>query len=244
MATNNLIGGALTLADYLVNQNTSKSVAGNLNAGYDQAKSDITGALQPYSDVGLGAINNLNQSGGIDLTQDPGYQFRKQEAANEVERAAAARGYNMSTNVLKSLNDRISGVASQEYGNAWDRNLQLMNLGKGAATDTANGLAYLTAKQGEAGAARELMQGMNRGGVIDTAAGALAGAGGGSNTLAQIGQILGGGRNNTGSSFMDDLGNLVSGSVFDPGTWSSMFDGVDIGGSFWDGMGEIAKFFR
>lgn len=70
------------------------------------------------------------------LAQDPGYQFRLQEGTREVERAASARGMNISGNVLAALQERAQGLASQEYGASVQR---LMELGGGFAQNAAIG---------------------------------------------------------------------------------------------------------
>lgn len=56
-----------------------------------------------------------------DYQQDPGYQFRMQQGEQAINRNALARGRYNSGSVLKSLQDFNSGLASQEYGNAFNR---------------------------------------------------------------------------------------------------------------------------
>ena len=70
------------------------------------------------------------------LAQDPGYQFRLQEGQRQVERAASARGLNVSGNVLAALQERGQGLASQEYAASVQR---LMELGGGFAQNAAIG---------------------------------------------------------------------------------------------------------
>jgi hypothetical protein len=52
---------------------------------------------------------------------DPGYAFRQAEGQKALERGAAARGKLLSGEQYKSLSDFNSGLASQEYGNWWNR---------------------------------------------------------------------------------------------------------------------------
>lgn len=52
---------------------------------------------------------------------DPGYAFRKAEGNKALERGAAARGKMLSGEQFKALSDFNSGLASQEYGNWWNR---------------------------------------------------------------------------------------------------------------------------
>ena len=55
------------------------------------------------------------------LDQDPGAAFRQSEARKALEASAAARGGLLSGGALTALQARSQDLASQEYGNAWDR---------------------------------------------------------------------------------------------------------------------------
>ena len=55
------------------------------------------------------------------LIDDPGYQFRLSEGLKGIERSAAAKGTLLTGGTLKALAGYHQGLASQEYGNAWDR---------------------------------------------------------------------------------------------------------------------------
>lgn len=55
------------------------------------------------------------------LDQDPGYQFRQDEARRALEASAAFRGSGMSGSTLGALGRQSSDLASQEYQNAWQR---------------------------------------------------------------------------------------------------------------------------
>jgi hypothetical protein len=52
---------------------------------------------------------------------DPGYAFRQAEGQKALERGAASRGKLLSGEQYKALSDFNSGLASQEYGNWWNR---------------------------------------------------------------------------------------------------------------------------
>ncbi|MGP5531222.1 hypothetical protein ACTXMK_05380 [Psychrobacter celer] len=63
-------------------------------------------------------------TGGLSLDEfeaDPGYNFRKSQGMDGIESSAAASGGLLSGAALKSLNRYNSDLASQEYGNAWQR---------------------------------------------------------------------------------------------------------------------------
>jgi len=56
-----------------------------------------------------------------DFEADPGYQFRQDEGLQALERSAAARGGLLSGAALKDTARFSQGLASQEYGAAFDR---------------------------------------------------------------------------------------------------------------------------
>ena len=59
--------------------------------------------------------------GQQDFEQDPGYAFRQAEGMRALERSAAARGGLMSGNTMKGIQRFGQDLASQEYGNAFNR---------------------------------------------------------------------------------------------------------------------------
>ncbi len=70
------------------------------------------------------AYTDGNLTGGLDpnnFETDPSYQFRKQQGMDGLQSSAAASGGLLSGAALKSLNRYNSDLASQEYGNAWQR---------------------------------------------------------------------------------------------------------------------------
>lgn len=70
------------------------------------------------------AYQNGQLTGGLDpnnFQTDPSYQFRKQQGMDGLQSSAAAGGSLLSGAALKSLNEYNSNLASQEYGNAWQR---------------------------------------------------------------------------------------------------------------------------
>jgi hypothetical protein len=56
-----------------------------------------------------------------DFQTDPGYQFRLGEGSKAIENSAAARGMQLSGANLKGLTRFNQDFASNEYGNAWNR---------------------------------------------------------------------------------------------------------------------------
>ena len=58
-----------------------------------------------------------------DMMQDPGYQFRLQQGQQALERSAAARGGLLSGGFARGAQEYGQNMASQEYGNVYQRRL-------------------------------------------------------------------------------------------------------------------------
>jgi hypothetical protein len=90
---------------------------------YDQTRADN----QPWRDAGVKALGDLSNPDFqkdftmADFQADPGYQFRMAEGAKALERSAAARGSLMGGGFAKAISRYGQDVASQEYGNAYNR---------------------------------------------------------------------------------------------------------------------------
>lgn len=63
----------------------------------------------------------MNRFSMKDYVEDPGYKFRLGQGEQAINRAAAAAGRYDSGRALKDLTEFNSGLASQEYGNAYSR---------------------------------------------------------------------------------------------------------------------------
>ena len=98
-------------------------------ANYRYTPGDIPQASQHRYTPG--AVPTL--SGQELLANDPGVQFRQDEARKALEGSAAARGDLLSGQNLKALQSRSQDLASQEYGNAWNRASQQAQLREGWA---------------------------------------------------------------------------------------------------------------
>lgn len=111
---------------------------------------------QPWQEAGLTALKKYADNPAFkfsynDMTADPGYQFRTQEGINALDMSAASRGKLLSGAQDKALTLYGQGQASNEYGNAYNRSLQdyntnqntqlnLANIGRGAAGQTQNAM--------------------------------------------------------------------------------------------------------
>lgn len=107
--------------------------------------------FKPYLDIGKGATYTLGQLTGTgpngqqdfsSFFKDPSYSFAQSQGELGIERGANARGLNLSGGTLKDLSTFNSGLASQQYGNYFNRLMGLSQLGQASAAGAAaNGTA-------------------------------------------------------------------------------------------------------
>lgn len=160
-----------------------------LQEPYRQA--GLTGQNRLMDLLGLGADKTAADYGKYardfsmaDYQADPGYAFRLSEGMKQLAGGARARGGAVSGRTMMGAQDYAQGLASQEYGNAFNRyqtnranQLQplgsLMSSGQAAASNQAGaagqygvnaGNAYMTAGQaigaGQLGQANTLASGL------------------------------------------------------------------------------------
>lgn len=107
---------------------------------------------QPYYQAGVNALSQLQGqmgamppafTGQVDLSRDPGYAFRLSEGLKAMERGAAARGGLMSGAALRAGQRFGQDLASQEYGNAYNRALTEYNAARQREAEGYNRLAGL-----------------------------------------------------------------------------------------------------
>lgn len=179
--------------------------AADRSAALQKAMFDKQIELQaPFREAGLTANNRLMQLLGLkeggdangslmrrftmaDFEADPGYQFRMDEGMRGLEGSAAARGGLLSGAAMKAIQKYGQGMASQEYGNAYNRFTGdqtnqynrlagIVNTGQGATNQVSNAAANYAnnaganiigagnaAASGIVGGANAIMGGINQG---------------------------------------------------------------------------------
>ena len=110
-------------------------------------------ALQkPWLEAGQRALPKLEAqsnampaafTGQVNLGQDPGYAFRLAEGNRALNQSAAQRGGLISGNALKAAQRYGQDMGSQEYGNAYQRALDVYNAGVKREATGYNRLASL-----------------------------------------------------------------------------------------------------
>ena len=208
-AVASLIGGAISGSGA---QSAARTQADAANRAADLQKQmfDKQVELQdPYRQAGLTGQNRLMELLGLgdntgsarfgqyardfgmqDFQQDPGYTFRLGEGLKAMGHRAGARGGLISGQTMKGMEDYRQGLASQEYGNAFNR----------YQTNRANQLQPLGSlmSSGQAAAAGQADQagqyGVNAGNMMGQAGQAMAAGQMGSantmgNALASMGSM-------------------------------------------------------
>lgn len=118
----------------------SANAAGEASDAQLQAAREAMALQEPFRQGGMTAMNRLMDLLGLskntgaegygsaardfgmsDFEKDPGYQFRMDEGTKAIERSAAARGGLFSGATGKALTRYGQDVASQEFGNAFNR---------------------------------------------------------------------------------------------------------------------------
>jgi hypothetical protein len=118
----------------------------------DAARNALTQAqAQPFS-PGAGYGSLMQPFGLADFQADPGYQFRQSEGLKGIENSAAARGMQLSGANLKGLASYNSGLASQEYGNAFARDASNKDRSYNYLSGVSNSGLNAAAQTGQFGA--------------------------------------------------------------------------------------------
>lgn len=122
---------------------TRADVGGSLAAQLDainQARAAGIGYYQPYmtaGEAGLGRATAMTTPGDTSFQADPGYQWRLAQGIQGIQGSAAGKGGVLGGNTLKALETYGQGLGSQEFGNIYNRNLGLAQLGLGASQGAA-----------------------------------------------------------------------------------------------------------
>jgi hypothetical protein len=161
---------------------------------------------QPWMNAGTTALTSLANNDFMKNWQtDPGYQFRLDQGLKATAGSAGARGLNGSGATLKALANYGQNMASQEYGNVYNREsgrlTGLANLGmsavnglNGAAQNYGNQSANITTGLANAQAAAQMANaqaGQARAGQMGTLLGAGAGFALGGPAGASVGASMG-----------------------------------------------------
>lgn len=171
--TGGMIGGNGQNANTLA-LNEQRQGTGQANAALGQAFTDQKNYLNPYADAGKTALANLTGDPTKLMQNDPGYQFRLGEGERAINASMAARGLGNSGAALRSLTRYGQDYATNEYGNAFNRQAQIAGMGQNAASNLASAAGQYGSNLsnnymglGNAAAAAQIGKGNQQAGFID-----------------------------------------------------------------------------
>lgn len=141
------VGGAALIKGVMDNRAAGKATSAQ-QKGYDAATAEQARQYdqsredqKPWLQAGQSALGQLSALAGGDFTgfyNSPDYQFARDQGLQGVDRSAAARGGMYSGGADADRMKFASGLASQEYGNHWNRLAGLANVGQSTASNLAS----------------------------------------------------------------------------------------------------------
>jgi hypothetical protein len=203
-----LAGGAIAAGGAKKAARAQEQAARDAQAANERALERQIALQEPFRQAGLTAQEQIMQLLGVggdataagygslakpfgqaDFQQDPGYAFRQAEGMKALERSAAARGGLLSGGTLKGIQRFGQDLASQEYGNAFNRyqiersaRLNPLQSLMGSGQSATNVMTGATGQAGQNEAANLYGAGQARASGYVGSANALGGA------LSSIGQ--------------------------------------------------------
>lgn len=173
-----LIAGGVGLGKSFLDNSRMDEASAMAQQGYGQAQAQ----LSPYSQIGLqGMQDYANRIGqGFDpesMMNDPGYQFALEEGQRAIGNKLAASGMSQSGKAAKEAARFATGLADQNYNEAFNRwlaeNQQFAGLGN-MGLQSALGIGDLYGKKGQTAAEAEIAKMSNENQML----GSLLGFGG------------------------------------------------------------------
>lgn len=119
---------------------------------YNQQRADFA----PYRAMGEAGVNDYVRfvNGQLPVQNTPAYQFGKNEIDRNMNRQLAARGRTNSSYGMESLGRAYGQLASNEYQNQYNRMLDPIKIGQGAAASTGQAAQTMSNNYGQAGLAQ------------------------------------------------------------------------------------------
>ena len=192
-----LVGAAASRKAGKVQEKAAKDAAAEREAALARQEE----LSRPYRDMGIEAQNALARLSGIgpdtgaadyglfgrqvDLMNDPGFNFRLREGTKDLDRRISAGGRMFSGGALKAGQQYSQELASQEYGNAFDRAMRLrLERGNALAGLYGGGLQATTGFGQDVGESARTVGDLMTSGAAARASGYIGGANALNNALS------------------------------------------------------------
>ena len=105
------------------------TAARETNALNERIYNETVARNEPSRQLGLNALQQLSgmttPQRPTGFTEDPGYRFALQEGQDAMNRRASAGGMRLSGAAIKDAGSYATGMASQQYGDWWNRERNL-----------------------------------------------------------------------------------------------------------------------
>lgn len=125
-------------------------VGGGMGPGSSAVLSQAAGIADPWAAQRAQyqvALNNLMQGGESAVANDPSVKARMAAGQNELARSMVARGFLGSGNILEEIQKKGQDIASQEYGNQFNRLAALAGVNAGSPQASASIMAQIPGQQ-------------------------------------------------------------------------------------------------
>lgn len=150
-----LVSGASNIVSGVLGANAAESAAQTQSDAANRAIAlqekmyqDYLDMTKDYREAGVNALGKLTRG---EILPEPGYAFRLGEGMKALERVQAARGNMLSGGALKAGQRYAQDLASQEYGNAYNRLANIAGLGQTATTQAGTAGQNYASQAGELG---------------------------------------------------------------------------------------------
>ena len=177
-----IVSGVGNVVGGIAGANAAEKAAETQAAAADRAMAlqekmyqDYLDMTKDYREAGVNALGKLTRG---EIINEPGYAFRLGEGMKALERVQAARGNMLSGGALKAGQRYAQDLASQEYGNAYNRLANIAGLGQTATTQAGTAGQNYASQAGELGLQQANALAQGRIGRVSSYGNALAGVAG------------------------------------------------------------------
>lgn len=109
---------------------------------------DQKARFMPFYETGTGALGDYQKMlhGGYDMQESPAAQYQLTQGTKAMNRALASRGLSGSGNAVNRLTELNSSIAATDWNNQYNRLLDAIKIGTGAASSAGQaGQSYANA---------------------------------------------------------------------------------------------------
>ena len=139
-------------------KDAAKKSADAQKAATDESKRQFDIQVQkfePFYQTGVNALGDYQKmlQGGYDMQESPAAQYQLTQGTKAMNRALASRGLSSSGHAVNRLTELNSSIAATDWNNQYNRLLDSIKIGTGAASSAGQaGQAYTNQMQNSANA--------------------------------------------------------------------------------------------